>query len=527
MAAITTRAGKGAPLTHAEVDANFNNLNNDKLDIGSAPANSITVASSGRVGIGTSSPQARLEVQAPGTSRSYTSSVLDFSNIHLNGITPSAATSALTFTSGGGGGAAVAFSRGGSFDTEISFWTNSALAASAATQRMIIDAAGRVGIGTSSPLVPLHVNGSNTTQVGFSGTTKGIRFDFDGTQSTIFGVDNTFFGSYQPLRIGGSYTAFTSGGSEVARIDPSGNVLIGTSASRGGRSEFVSGTANTNADFSGAAASFVGAGSIGIGSIRATISVEDNSEMAINVGGAIGFGGRYVTASTQYAQWAAVAGKKETGISGEYGGYLGFYTRTHNTNAIDERMRIDSSGRLLVGTSTAVSNNVHCIYNSSGDTTLLITKDNSSATALVSAVYHTATTGNNTFFNFYTEASPTLRGGIDYNRSAGQVRYNVTSDRRLKSEIQPANTALDTLAAIQVRSYKWAETGYQVEYGFIAQELNEVAPDAVKEGDDGDVVTDAWAVDNGKLVPLLAKALQEAIAKIETLEAKVAALEAG
>jgi hypothetical protein len=32
MATITTRAGKGSPLTHAEVDANFNNLNTDKLE---------------------------------------------------------------------------------------------------------------------------------------------------------------------------------------------------------------------------------------------------------------------------------------------------------------------------------------------------------------------------------------------------------------------------------------------------------------------------------------------------------------
>ena len=32
MATITTRAGKGSPLTHAEVDANFNNLNNDKIE---------------------------------------------------------------------------------------------------------------------------------------------------------------------------------------------------------------------------------------------------------------------------------------------------------------------------------------------------------------------------------------------------------------------------------------------------------------------------------------------------------------
>jgi len=74
-------------------------------------------------------------------------------------------------------------------------------------------------------------------------------------------------------------------------------------------------------------------------------------------------------------------------------------------------------------------------------------------------------------------------------------------------------------------SFIWTETGYSIPHGFIAQELTEAVPDAVKVGDDGDEVTDAWAVDNAKLVPLLTKALQEAVERIEQLEAKVAALE--
>ena len=36
MSTIVTRAGKGSPLTHAEVDANFTNLNTDKLEVGAA-----------------------------------------------------------------------------------------------------------------------------------------------------------------------------------------------------------------------------------------------------------------------------------------------------------------------------------------------------------------------------------------------------------------------------------------------------------------------------------------------------------
>jgi len=188
-----------------------------------------------------------------------------------------------------------------------------------------------------------------------------------------------------------------------------------------------------------------------------------------------------------------------------------------------ERSRVDSSGRLLLGTSSALVSNERLAVFSSEAAPVAVFKTDYGAAAQPVYCWNSATTLDNKFIEFITETSATTRGLIDYNRGAGQVRYNVTSDRRLKSDIQSAGTALNALSAIQVRSYKWTETGYQVNHGFIAQELNEVAPDAVRIGDDGEEVTDTWAVDNGKLVPLLTKALQEAITKIETLEARLTA----
>jgi hypothetical protein len=111
----------------------------------------------GNVGIGTSSPSARLQVEAPTSSRSYSSNIFDFSNIHLDGITSNSTTSALTFASGGGGGAAVAFGRGTGYDTQISFWTNSAATANTATERMRIDSNGDVCIGTTTALARLNI----------------------------------------------------------------------------------------------------------------------------------------------------------------------------------------------------------------------------------------------------------------------------------------------------------------------------------------------------------------------------------
>ena len=192
-----------------------------------------------------------------------------------------------------------------------------------------------------------------------------------------------------------------------------------------------------------------------------------------------------------------------------------------------ERARIDSSGRLLVGTTTWLLTDARNRLNVDSGSGTFVTgsfKNDAGSTAQVIETWNASTSGDAKFISFLTETSVVERGLIDYNRAAGLVRYNVTSDQRLKSAIQPATSAVELLSSIQVRSYIWTETGYIINYGFIAQELNQVLPDAVKVGDDGEEVQDTWAVDNSKLVPLLTKALQEAIARIETLETEVAAL---
>jgi len=105
----------------------------------------------------------------------------------------------------------------------------------------------------------------------------------------------------------------------------------------------------------------------------------------------------------------------------------------------------------------------------------------------------------------------------------GSVAYNTTSDERLKEDIQDHTASeWDALKAIKVRDYKWKRSG-KSDVGFIAQELNEHWPEAVYEGGD-DVSQDPWSVDYGKLTPILTKALQEAMEKIENLEAEVAKL---
>jgi hypothetical protein len=189
-----------------------------------------------------------------------------------------------------------------------------------------------------------------------------------------------------------------------------------------------------------------------------------------------------------------------------------------------ERMRLTgATGRLLIGTSSDPGYQLTVV--GANSYALLVRQDVGDWTYPVTTFHSNFTTGNNILTNYYTDAS-SLRGSVDYNRSAGQIRYNITSDRRLKSNIEDAVDATNLLSQIKVRSYIWKETGYKVNHGFIAQELNSVVPDAVKVGDDGEEITDTWAVDNGKLVPVLTAALQESIQRIEQLETLNASFEA-
>jgi hypothetical protein len=95
------------------------------------------------------------------------------------------------------------------------------------------------------------------------------------------------------------------------------------------------------------------------------------------------------------------------------------------------------------------------------------------------------------------------------------VLYNVTSDQRLKENIQDADSASSLIDSLQVRKFDWKSDNSHQRYGFVAQVLVTVAPEAVHQPTDTE---EMMAVDYSKLVPMLVKEIQSLRKRLAALE---------
>lgn len=105
-----------------------------------------------------------------------------------------------------------------------------------------------------------------------------------------------------------------------------------------------------------------------------------------------------------------------------------------------------------------------------------------------------------------------FKGSI--NVTTAGVTYNTSSDERLKENIETLQNGTELLKAMRAVTYDWKADGNS-DTGFIAQEMNEVMPQAVSEGDDG-----MLSMDYGRVTPIIVAALQDALKRIDELEAK-------
>ncbi len=117
--------------------------------------------------------------------------------------------------------------------------------------------------------------------------------------------------------------------------------------------------------------------------------------------------------------------------------------------------------------------------------------------------------------------STTTKGSISVNSTG--TTYNTTSDRRLKDNIKPIVDATDKLMSMKPVTHTWiADPEAPSVHGFIAQEMQEVLPEAVS-GEDGGA--EMMSMDYGRITPVLVSALQEAIIEIKKLKTQIDKLE--
>jgi hypothetical protein len=189
--------------------------------------------------------------------------------------------------------------------------------AAGATARMTITGAGNVGIGTTSPGLNLSVQGLYGLPTTSGAQTNGILRVQDSSSniSLDMGVIQHFGNWIQSINKVNSSNL-------ILALNPNGgNVGIGTSSPI------------CNLDV-------VGAIYAGYFNLR----LADTTAMAANVGGGIALSGRYTTAGDT-TDFGFIKGMKENGTSGDYGGYINFYTRPAAGN-FAERMRINSNGHV-------------------------------------------------------------------------------------------------------------------------------------------------------------------------------------
>jgi hypothetical protein len=240
---------------------------------------------------------------------------------------------------------------------------------------------------------------------------------------------------------------------------------------------------------------------------------------------------KYNTAG-EYAGMGGWSIGKENATDGNFSSYFAMHTRA-NGGAITERARIDSSGRLLVGTTTdSGASEILSVLQNNANWMATFRNSNSSAPYGLQ-VWYTGADPNDTgkeFLALYSSGSQTMRmsvrsnGGIA-NYSANNVNL---SDRREKTNFAPAKAYLDVICAIPVQTFNYIDQNLEEDggltLGVVAQDVQAVAPELVMESN--------WAgkdeepkmrlsIYQTDLQYALMKCIQEQQALIQSLKARL------
>jgi hypothetical protein len=583
MSTIVTRAGKGSALTHNEVDANFVNLNTDKLQSGNTAA-ALTITSA-TINGGT----------ITGTALNGTLGATTPSTAVVTSITDSGLTSGrITFASTGGllaDSASLTYDGTTLTSTKFAGAFNGSLGATTPST-VVATTIGASGIISSSAVNGfLTNNGVSTSGKYISITNTGGTAQI-GVESSAGGTQIVGSSAYMTAIAGQAGIGFSgnNGTTLHATIDTSGNLGLGVTPntwytnrksvlSFGGSSSvatlnFAKGTCETlyNCYFNAAGSTiyqetnYAGyndfnntvaggfawktapsgtAGASGTLTTRMTLDASGNllvgsgasSNTQLNV---------WLSSTTAYSA-TNIAGYRGIHVSND--GSAGFSNLVLNAvdatgaancttaiNAISETSGSRNSALTFMTREHTTGNIVERARIDSGGTMLVGTTGNATTGGIailpnannsLVRIGHSSGSGNTAYYmNYYWNGN--IVGSIQQSGTTG-VTYVTSSDYRLKENVTPIVGALARVALLKPVTYSWIGTDGEVGEGFIAHELQEVCPLAAmgeKDAVNEDGTIKPQGIDPSKLVATLTAAIQEQQAMIDELKAKVAALEA-
>ena len=456
---------------------------------GASPTERMRIDSSGRLGLGNSAPLASLDVSGD----IYGTLGIHFGNasggtFFKSGTVENLSNSSRSLRIGADPGNVGA-------NSVIRFDVDGSEAAR-------IDSSGRVGIGTTSPDVKIEVVENST------GSVEIARFRIEGqTNNPMLRIFADEANNTVTLDTSGSTSGtelvFKEGGSEAARIDSSGRLLVGTSTAFGAAASELLQVANANG------------GKISL--LRNDTSIASGNEVGVITWYSADGNTQPVASIACFADGDHATDDKP--------GRLVFATTADGASSPTERMRISNKGNTTI---TSVADN---------DAALRVDSNGTSGTQY--GIY--IETGND-----QNDATRTFIGCVGGTTTRAQIRSNGgianysandvnLSDLNVKKNIAPAADTWSCLKDWEIVNfhYKDQPDDADLNMGVIAQQVAESCPEVVTVFQEAKEATETEpaqeeriGVKEQQMMWMAIKALQEAQLRIETLEAEVAALKA-